>query len=438
MQPMRAGSALPTDPAERLVALDVLRGVAVLGILLINVYGWAFPDFAMVYQPFAFGSALPVDRWTWAVEQVFVEGAMRALFSLLFGAGVVLLTGRLETRARVDPAVIHYRRTLWLIVFGLLHAYVLLWNGDILYVYGVVGLALYPLRKLSPGMLIAAAVLCFGVSLGSSFVDELQLDQRERAVDAALQQQARGQAISAEQQHAIDAWNEEIDEYWAIDDDIQRELEWRRSNYGAVFVHLAPHNLRAQTVALLRWNLWDAAGPMLLGMALMKLGVLSGLLSSRRYVALMIAGYAIGLPVNVVEAMAEYRSALGEDVSIRFVYYTYDLGRVMTMLGHVGVIMLLVRAGIIARLQRALAACGRMALTNYIIQSVICGLLFYGFGYGLVGRLGRFDCLAVVAGTWVLQLTWSPLWLARFRYGPLEWLWRSLTYQQRVPMLRTM
>jgi len=433
----KLASALPTDPASRIVTLDVLRGVAVLGILLINVYGLAFPDFAMRYQPFVFGSTLPIDRWTWAVEQVFVEGAMRALFSLLFGAGLVLLTQRLDARPGVRTAATHYRRTAWLIVFGLLHAYVLLWNGDVLYIYGMVGLALYPLRTLSPRWLIIAALLCFAVPVGTNAFEEYHLAQREAVVDDALAQQAQGEPLTDAQKDAVASWNAEAEAHRATDEKIERELQWRRAGYMTVLRELAPRNLRQQTTAFLRWDLWDAAGPMLLGMALMKLGVLSGMCSTGLYGALTLVAYGIGLSVNMAETFVEYRNALGDALPIGFTYYTYDLGRVMTMLGHVGVIVLLVRSGVWMKLQHALGACGRMALTNYMAQSVICGLLFYGFGFGLVGRLGRFDCLIVVAGIWAIQLLWSSLWLAHFRYGPVEWLWRTLTYWQRVPMRKS-
>jgi uncharacterized protein len=214
-----------------------------------------------------------------------------------------------------------------------------------------------------------------------------------------------------------------------------REIQTMRSGYITILREAAPKNFESQTIEMIKWNLWDAGGMMLIGMGLMKLGVLSGLRIRRFYVSMMAIGYAIGISVNSAEGWIFLQSHLQDDPLLEpYAWYTYDLARVPMTLGHVGLIVLLVQSGRLARLLAALAAVGRMALTNYIGQTVICSLLFYGFGFGLFARLSHSQVMLVMVGIWLVQIMFSVTWLQRFRYGPLEWLWRSLTYMRMQPM----
>ena len=175
---------------------------------------------------------------------------------------------------------------------------------------------------------------------------------------------------------------------------------------------------------------------MLLGMALFKLGVLTGAVSSRVYLRMMIVGYALGLAVNAFETTRLERAGFTVQALIES-YLTYDLGRAPMTLGHIGLIGLLCRAPALAAAMRTLAAVGQMALTNYLSQSLICLFVFTGAGLACSANCERHELYYVVAAIWIVQLVWSPLWLAHFRFGPAEWLWRSLTYWRRQPMRRT-
>lgn len=426
-----APRALPTDPARRLTTLDVLRGVAVLGILLMNIAGWAFPD--AMHTPFTLGCYSAIDFWTYQCHEVFVEGTMRALFSILFGAGVVLLTTRLESTQRPSLAI-YYRRTLWLIVFGLFNSYILLWSGDILYTYGVVGLFLYPLRRWRPRTLIGMAVIgvVVGMMLLALYQTYISFDDPVDLQKTALVEQRVDE--STPDQIELNESVDESDEWW--DDayeDMEDELAIRRGGYVDVFLWCAADNVWMQTGQLLKTNFLDAAICMLLGMALMKLGILSGERSTQFYIKLLIAGYAIGLPMKIWSAWYQHVHDYdwmnyGEN------WYLYDVSRIAVALGHMGVIILLVRSGFLQLLITAVAAVGRMALTNYLMQSVVCGLLFYGFGFGLVGQLSRSECFVIAVAIWIAQLIISPSWLHFFQFGPFEWLWRSLTYWRPAPM----
>lgn len=174
---------------------------------------------------------------------------------------------------------------------------------------------------------------------------------------------------------------------------------------------------------------------MLAGMALFKLGVLTLRSSTSTYVAMLVGGYTIGLAVNYYElrvVMDGHFSVL----AFLHSFWTYDLGRLSMTIGHLGALLLFCRSGWLSWLQRSLAAVGQMALSNYVSHSIICAFVFYGFGLGWYGHLERYQLYYVVFSIWIFQLITSPIWMAHYRFGPFEWLWRSLTYLQKQPMRR--
>ena len=172
---------------------------------------------------------------------------------------------------------------------------------------------------------------------------------------------------------------------------------------------------------------------MLIGMGLMKLGVFSGTLSRGFYWALMLVGYAAGLAINGYTAHRTLQSNF-EPINMWWNFSTYDIGRLTMALGHLSAIILIFQSGWIGWLMSRLAAVGQMALTNYLMQTLICTTIFYGYGFGQYGKLQRYQLYFVVLGVWILQLLISPIWLRYFRFGPAEWVWRSLTYWKRQPM----
>jgi uncharacterized protein len=179
---------------------------------------------------------------------------------------------------------------------------------------------------------------------------------------------------------------------------------------------------------------WLIAGMMLIGMALYKTGVLSGERSSGFYVRMLSICYGVGLPLVVVGFLIS--NSRGSDilVQMRLSFPMNNLSGPAVALGHIAFIVLAVKRGWLARLEPRFAAAGRMAFTNYISQTLICVTVFYGFGFGLFGTMNRLELLALAVAIWILQLWWSPVWLGRFRFGPLEWLWRSLTYGRLQPL----
>jgi uncharacterized protein len=216
-----------------------------------------------------------------------------------------------------------------------------------------------------------------------------------------------------------------------IDKDAQ---EWRGSPLSVIkaraklvgFFHGMPY------YHPMSWDIWSM---MFIGMGLFRLGVLTGQRSVRAYAAMAVAGYGIGIPLNSYTAWLIMRSNF-DPVVQDFTASTYDIGRLSIALGHLGMIMLICKTGILRWLTRSLAAVGQMAFSNYVFHSLAGAFLFTGYGFALYGRLQRYELYYFVAAVWVVQMIVSPIWLKYFRFGPLEWGWRSLTYWKKQPMRR--
>lgn len=185
-----------------------------------------------------------------------------------------------------------------------------------------------------------------------------------------------------------------------------------------------------QTWLPYRFWVWDILSFMLIGMAFFKLRIFHGERTNTFYLLMLLVGYAVGLSVNYYETRLLLDSNFDAIITSQ-ADQTYQIGRLFTTIGHVGLFMLFIKSGILGFLQRALAAVGTMTLTNYLMHSIITSIIFYGFGFSMFGRLQRFELYYIVGGIWIFQLIVSPIWLKYFQYGPMEWLWRSLTYQKR-------
>ena len=414
----------PTAPRERIEALDVLRGCALLGILAVNIHWFA----SLGYDPSTAANISSLDRCAWFFTYVFFRGKMLMIFSLLFGAGMVLMDERARKRGQ-SLASIYYRRLLWLAVFGVLHAY-LLWEGDILFGYALAGIFLYPLRRLSPKILIPLGLAGYSLlpilSCGAGYA----LQWMQATSQTAM---AAGDQATEVQRLVQQAWSMIETHLARSPDAISQQLEIFRGGYGPLFLHRAVRALgiQLQTIVVVKWVF---LGIMLWGVCLLRWGVLSGERSRRFYLRLMVAGYLIGLPIVMFGAY----DIIGHDFdlvrALKFGSHFNTVGCIPVALGHIGLIMIVYKSGWIPFIIHRLAAVGRLTLTNYLLQSVICATVFYGWGFGRYGHLSPLSLFGVVGAIWVLQLVISPPWLGRFRYGPAEWLWRSLTYGKRQPL----
>jgi len=408
--------------AKRLESLDFVRGCALFGILLMNINGMGLgPAYD---NPTIAGGATGINLWTWFFFNVGFEGTQRALFSILFGAGVVLLTSRLDASGRADAPDIFFRRNLWLIAFGLVNAWLLLWIGDILYYYGITALFLYAFRKMSGRALLGLGIasLVLGAAWSANDTRRLLNIHAEATAASAVAVPKR----TNEQKKAIERWEEKN----SSGPPPAAFQEMRRTIAGSYLG--AQGQLSGVIKHFQSWNLYryffDIFGMMMLGMALFKLGVLTLEVRTRTYLAMMGGGYAIGLTGNILEArwiMDHGFTALAyNQASI-----SYDVSRLAMTMGHLGLLMLFLQSGILPFVRRSMAAVGRMALTNYLTHSVIALIIFVFLGYW--GALERHQLYFIVLAIWILQFVASPIWLRNYHFGPVEWLWRYLTYGKK-------
>jgi uncharacterized protein len=386
----------------RIVELDVLRGLAVLGILPMNIQSFAMIGAAYL-NPTADGNLHGMNFYAWLLSHLLADQKFITIFCMLFGAGIFLMAHRAEANGQ-RPAMLHYRRMFWLIVFGVLHAY-LLWSGDILYDYGICGLLVYLFRNRRPRTLIILGMVLLTVTPIFMGVCGKWLATLPSPNIQSIREQL-WQPTPAEKTKEITAYRGG----WI------RQMSFR-----------APDAFAMETTYFLVWGFWREMGFMLIGIALLKLGVLNAKRSPRFYWNLIGLAVLVGIPLTLWGSYRDF--ALHWDFIYSLFYGTEFnyWGSMFISLGWVGAVILMVRsrAGRVAT--NRLAAVGRMAFTNYIMQTIIGTTIFFGHGFGFFGSVPRKWQFAIVLAVWMLQLAVSPIWLRRFNLGPLEWLWRSLT-----------
>ena len=408
---------LETSPT-RIRTLDLIRGVAVLGILAVNVAGFVAPDSA-VYSPDMPRPGVFADHAAWLLTFVLFEGKMRALFSVLFGASLLLFVDRANAAGR-DGARLQARRLAWLLLLGYLH-FALIWDGDILFLYAAIGFVALAVRGWRPVQLVTAAALV--LALWQVWGAAMWLPS------VATEMTVSGGAASpaVQKQHAAD-----IAQYRAEDakDAAEAKLSWPAQVRGKLADRAdAPLNLAA-------YNWGETLPWMLLGMALLRSGFFAGAWPRRRMVWLASAGIGLGGAATIAFTLWAARNHYPEVT----MHYASSFGLALPHLGiALGYAALLVLAA--PRLLRwapgqMLEAAGRMAFSNYLGTSLVMAALCYDWGLGLFGQFGAAQRWTLVLLVWALILAWSQPWLTRYRQGPLEWLWRSLTEWQVLPFRR--
>lgn len=434
--------ATPLSPAgenERLLPIDALRGTALLGILMMNIITFALP-FAAMMNPATkavtvyTGEFSGLNFWLWVMQHALFDQKMMTIFSMLFGAGLVLMAGRAADRG-ANLRGIHYRRMLWLLVFGLLHAY-FFWYGDILTLYAICGMLLYPLRKLRPFTLITIGSLSLVIPVVAFVLMGLALGYVRGVADEAQALIAAGETPSSMQRDMLEAWTAARAGFDPTPQQVADQVAAFRGTPLQVLRANVELALGVQLQMIPLWGLWRAGGLMLIGMAFMKLGIFSCMCSTRFYTAMLALGYGIGLPIVAIGMLDQIESGFDPIRQMILGWHYNYVGSIAVSLGHIALVMLVYRSGVLKGLIERLASVGRMALTNYFAQTFICTFFFFGWGLGFFAMVGREWLVLFVLSIWAMQLAWSPWWLDRFRYGPAEWLWRSLTYGTIQPLRR--
>lgn len=397
----------PVATASRIETLDILRGFAVLGILCVNAVAFAWPgmmDTSSAAVPFSMEGANRVAVW---VVDVFFHNKCRTLFSMLFGISIYLVGGERSDRAR---GALLRRRLLFLAIFGLIHGLVL-WFGDILLLYAWSGLFMMLARSWSPKKLLWVGVLLVGafslLTIGGETVAALMRPPTDPAKLAEFIRKGQAETLAM--------------------------VATVRSGWGAaMFENLKMWGI-VQGASVIMF-VFPTVGLMMLGLSLFKSGYLSGRASSGTYVRVLMLGLAITVAFGVSQWLVLDPAPAPRGLSITNA--VLDQLAPFVTLAWVGLLVLMTRHGL-AGVTRLLAPVGRMAFTNYLTQTIIMASLFYmPWGPHLYGRVEPVGLWAIVGGIWLLQLIWSPLWLSRFEMGPLEWVWRCLTYGRRVTLLR--
>lgn len=397
----------PISQSEREESLDVLRGFALLGILIVNIQTFSMIGSAYFF-PYTYGDMNGINYWVWWITHTFADQKFMTIFTMLFGAGIVVFTTRAESKNR-KVFGLYYRRTLLLLIFGLIHAYCL-WHGDILVAYALCALFIYFFRKFSPKFLIPFGIIFLIIGTSISLLSGLSAPN--------WPEESRNEFISI--------WD-------PSEEEIQYEMNTMQGNWMEQMDYRVPSSMEFQTFIFLFWSVWRVSGLMLIGMALYKLGILSGKYSNRFYSIFAILCLTIGLSLAIYGIQSKHNS-YWEIFSTFFITSEYNYwGSIFVSLGYISAIVLICNNQLLGSLRIALAIVGKTAFSNYILQTLICTTLFYGHGFGWFGQVERWGQLIIVVLIWIFQLILSTLWLRYFRCGPLEWVWRSLTYMKMQP-----
>jgi uncharacterized protein len=382
--------------------------MAVLSILPLNMEIFALVPQAVVH-PYAGLYTDSTNLVAWVALRLLVGTLGLSLFSLLFGAGLLMFEGSRGQQGTASPSsesatVLHYRRLAVLAVIGLLHAY-LIWAGDILVTYAIVGALIWLFRGMRPRTLITLGVLSFAVPMLLLIIAHLlaphfSQDFRQGIHAAVLP--------SAEEIAHLD--------------------EAYRSGWLGQMNQRFSDALANQTLNLFACMGWIAGGMMLVGMGFYKRGILTAKASKRSYWAMIAVAALAGYPLLIYGFVWNFRHEWRVPEGFFLGWAMRETAYPIIMMGWIGAVMLLCKAGRLKPLTLCLGAVGQMALTNYLMQSVLCHLIFYGTGLGLVDKVDIPTQIAITLAIWIVQLLYSPIWLALYRFGPVEWLWRSLSY----------
>lgn len=388
----------PRSP--RIRAIDALRGTALLGILPMNMHIFALFPSSVVY-PYASEFTDRANMIVWTALRFFIGNKDLSMFSMLFGAGLLLL---FESRSLSGerPERVHLRRMAVLFAFGMVHAY-FVFSGDILVTYALVGVLVYHLRNLSARVLIAIGSAAYLVPVGLLFAAHFLLPLLPADTVQGVSEQIRPTP-------------EQIAEYCGA--------------YGEGWLDQmrvrAPAALANQTVAVIGAMGWIAGGMMLIGMGLQRLGVFAGERPRRDYVLMIAAAALIGYPLLAVSFWWNFRMEWALPGGYFFGWGVREIAYAIIIFGWIGAMVLLCQAGRLRFLTGALSAVGQLSMSGYLAQSVVMSLIFHGHGLGMIGRLDHVELVYVAALVGAVQIAASVLWLRRFRLGPAEWLWRSL------------
>ena len=407
-----------TESSERIPSLDFLRGVAILGILFINIESFAYPD---PWSPWKYGYESAIDYSTRFWVYFLTQGKFYNMFALLFGVGFYIFLERLEKRQMGLKAMdIYARRLLWLFIFGVVHAY-FIWNGDVLYHYAICGFLLFPFRSFKTRNLLLVVALLSVSQLVKSY------DQTERRkgwhANYVKSINTPEDQRSEKEINYINFWESRTKKK----DPDTSKVEVKKKTYLAGLLETYKHASLHKGMLYYQGLLFPSLIVMILGIVFYRSGIFQDYRAWKYYwpVTLLILG--IGLVINYIR-FYHWTFEYFEPVTNTWKGWLFTFPKELLGIGYVLLLNGLYQKFLKASKFKFISNIGRTALTNYILQNVVLGLIFYGYGLALFNQFSRFELLGIVVTVWVFQLTMSWLWLRKYKQGPLEWLWRKLTY----------
>ncbi|HMC91594.1 MAG TPA: DUF418 domain-containing protein [Allosphingosinicella sp.] len=420
--------------AERIASLDVIRGVAILFILFMNI-PW------MGYYAPTIGDPRLVS-WTGFDQTAFawmigLWGTQRGLLEILFGAGIMIMARRAMTPdGPVAVADLHYRRNWLLILFGLFNTFGLLWGGDILLPYGITALMLFQFRLWKPRTQLIAAAFFLLLAMGEGVTTYVaRADARDAAAQVSAAKAAHRPVDKELATRAAD-WDKAVKNAvpFAQSPEKQQAVAKvhaaRMGSFGGYYAEVVDNWLHFFEPLAFFATIAEIAGTMLLGMALYQLGILQGRARPSTYAALLLLGYGIGISMRV----ASYHELLLFSPEPKIWWFSRDVSRIAMTLGHIGLIHLLLLNGAGRALLWPFQAAGRMPLTTYLFTSFLTmWVLFPGFALGLHGRWGFGGLMTCAATIIFAEVVATNIWMRWYETGPMEWLWKSLAYGRRMP-----
>ncbi|HEY6502338.1 MAG TPA: DUF418 domain-containing protein [Chitinophagaceae bacterium] len=477
--------------SPRILSLDVLRGVAVLGILIVSI--WEFGGFTnnkqLFYKTGTHGGNYNLMSF---VAMVF-EGKMLALFSIAFGAGTILFLSRKDHPSVLSVADLYIRRMLWLLIFGIFSAIVLLWPGDFLFHFAVLGILLFPFWRMSQKGLLIAAIITTLIYCGKSYwnyaddkktyrkyvaITEVEKKFKKDSIERfkkdsiwvlankdsvarklhkdsiagklskdtavkklmndSLAKEAKNDTLTKQQAKDKGAWEGLVKGLkYDTAADKRENKAMRTTSYTKIWDHLLGRSQNKESYWLYRTGIWDIGSMMFLGMALLGFGFFGDRFPMKKYLLLAIPFIIAGLGLAWFRIhyqdikLADYAKYI-ENNFIPFNQF-FPVERFLLATGYAALIIALLRLNIFKWLWRTLATVGQMAFTNYFLQVIICTVFFYGYGMGYFGRLSQVQLYFMVAEVWLIQIVFSVLWMRYFTMGPVEWFWKYLVYRKKLP-----
>ncbi len=442
--------------SNRITGLDVLRGVAILAALFVTIRG--FGGFSDNQQTGLITKAQGANYGLFAMVELLFDGKMSALISIVFGASMLLLLSKENVRGKVSIQELFLRRQMWLIVFGLINALIFLWTGDLLFHLGIMGILLFPFIRLSgKGFLIAAIVttLIYSGKTFWRFADDkkaynkflavtalekkAQQDSIKKVQAGALASSVKKDTLTKQQKGDKKAWEGLVAgmKYDPKKDDDNNKA-MRATSYGKIWNHILGGTKSKEAEWTYQVGIWDFGSMIFFGMALFRFGFFRRSFARNRLLAIGIGALAFGLLLGWYRLHFHHIAVLAYTKFVSKQLIPYDLffpfERAFTAIGYASLILYLVQLSAFSFIKNACADAGRMALTNYLIQSIVCSLFFTGFGMGYFGRLTQYQLYFVALEIIIVQVVFSVLWLKSYHYGPAEWLLRRLMYTHSLPL----